>query len=590
MIPMTFFKTIYRLTVSFCSVLFLLAFLSCDGGKQDKVAIRKPKINNDRQLDSVLFLLEKDSLNYELNNAVLGYFTVNNRMGEHRRFALDLFNRAIASGDTLLAVQPAASLAFPYLSEDKPDSARFFLDFVEKHASEDHQSYRQIHNAEAIYALRFRMDYPKAMHHFQKAIKYSQEHGYLISEIVLLSNMTYIYYYRNDTAGVKYSRQAYYLAKNTSNVYAQCLSLNSMAMMEMVCGNYSSSLRYARKADSLISESPEYSLYLPEIYSIMAESHYKSGNADSARIYYDKAFSNLIHNSEESVRIRLDLSYADFLLASGRPREAIDYYWQGIEMSVANYNVDYRDRLYLGLSKAYYATGMKDSAYKYSTKYHAVSDSLYNLDKENQFNQLFLDYQSLKYENELQQKELMLLKSRRAVVYAVSLSLVIIVILVITYVNYRRKDQMYTNLVRQHQDFIKKVDEMKQISQEKNNVKNRAEVEMFEKLERMMNEDHVYRQKDLSLDKLCDLLDTNKTFLSAVINKYAKMSLPNYINSYRIREAIEIISDPDKDVMLKAVYDDVGYNSKPSFYRAFQKETGCSPLVYREKVLRLKNF
>lgn len=66
------------------------------------------------------------------------------------------------------------------------------------------------------------------------------------------------------------------------------------------------------------------------------------------------------------------------------------------------------------------------------------------------------------------------------------------------------------------------------------------------------------------------------------------MSFWNYINMYRIEDAVSILSDLDQEVSLKILSDRLGFNSTSTFYRAFQKETGCPPLRFREELRQLK--
>lgn len=43
---------------------------------------------------------------------------------------------------------------------------------------------------------------------------------------------------------------------------------------------------------------------------------------------------------------------------------------------------------------------------------------------------------------------------------------------------------------------------------------------------------------------MADLLGTNRTYLSQVINEQTQQNFTQYINNYRINEAIRLLSDP----------------------------------------------
>lgn len=115
------------------------------------------------------------------------------------------------------------------------------------------------------------------------------------------------------------------------------------------------------------------------------------------------------------------------------------------------------------------------------------------------------------------------------------------------------------------------------------------EKDLFYRIEDLMVNKKLYRASDISLEKICDILGTNRVYVSRAINKYAKASFYNYINSLRIDDAARILSDPEDDTPLKMLYADLGYNSASAFYRAFQKETGVPPSKFREQIRKIQN-
>ena len=99
-----------------------------------------------------------------------------------------------------------------------------------------------------------------------------------------------------------------------------------------------------------------------------------------------------------------------------------------------------------------------------------------------------------------------------------------------------------------------------------------------------MREDKIYRMKSLTRDSLADMLGTNRTYLSRAINNVSGKSFSDYVNTWRIIEATQVMADLSKDVPLKQLADDLGYNSTAVFYRCFQKETGVTAGKYMREV------
>jgi len=84
------------------------------------------------------------------------------------------------------------------------------------------------------------------------------------------------------------------------------------------------------------------------------------------------------------------------------------------------------------------------------------------------------------------------------------------------------------------------------------------------------------------------MLGTNRTYLSQIINEKFGSSFTYYINSYRVDEAVHILSDPNNNIPLKALSAQLGFNSISTFYKVFQSSIGMPPSLYRSKVIELQ--
>ncbi|MBV6879517.1 helix-turn-helix domain-containing protein [Epilithonimonas ginsengisoli] len=73
--------------------------------------------------------------------------------------------------------------------------------------------------------------------------------------------------------------------------------------------------------------------------------------------------------------------------------------------------------------------------------------------------------------------------------------------------------------------------------------------------------------------------------LSVLINHQLGQHFYDFVNTYRIENAMEILKDPSKTkvTILEILYE-VGFNSKSSFNTAFKKHTGNTPTEYRKSL------
>ncbi|TQV85073.1 helix-turn-helix domain-containing protein [Aliikangiella coralliicola] len=93
----------------------------------------------------------------------------------------------------------------------------------------------------------------------------------------------------------------------------------------------------------------------------------------------------------------------------------------------------------------------------------------------------------------------------------------------------------------------------------------------------------LYQQNDLSLTSLAEILEVSPHALSQVINESLNCNFYDFVNSYRIKEALRLLELPDKKLSILDIAMEVGFNSKSSFYTAFKKNVGLTPSQYRKQ-------
>ncbi|MGL5209340.1 helix-turn-helix transcriptional regulator [Cetobacterium sp.] len=90
---------------------------------------------------------------------------------------------------------------------------------------------------------------------------------------------------------------------------------------------------------------------------------------------------------------------------------------------------------------------------------------------------------------------------------------------------------------------------------------------------------------DFSLDNLADYLGLSFKYTSILFKKVMGDNFKNYINVYRIEKAKEILKDK-KDIKIKDLAEELGYNSSNTFIRIFKKYEGISPTQFNpEEIL-----
>ena len=114
----------------------------------------------------------------------------------------------------------------------------------------------------------------------------------------------------------------------------------------------------------------------------------------------------------------------------------------------------------------------------------------------------------------------------------------------------------------------------------KSGLRSKEASEISEKIISVLENDKLFKDSSLSLAGLCDYIGKDRYKVSQVINENLKTNFYSLLNSYRIKEAQDLLQT-QPSLSVKAVMYEVGFNSKTSFYGAFKKKTGLTPNDYR---------
>jgi AraC-like DNA-binding protein len=116
---------------------------------------------------------------------------------------------------------------------------------------------------------------------------------------------------------------------------------------------------------------------------------------------------------------------------------------------------------------------------------------------------------------------------------------------------------------------------------EKSTLNEEASQKIYESLKKVMSEERLFENPELTLDALSATLNVNPNHLSQVINSIENKNFYDYVNQLRVESFISLISKPEKSnyKLLSLAYE-CGFNSKTAFNRNFKKTTGLSPTEY----------
>ena len=463
-----------------------------------------------------------------------------------------------------------------------------------------------VYNGLGLYEQNVTCDYYRSLNYYREGCDIAERCGHRLLYCLLVANIAEVLTLRNEEAGLEYAEKCYLLGRQNNDPYLIYCGAISMARNLCLNRKMEEAWRYTREADRL---SKRYDFKnRSDIYNTYGEIALEAGDYMKAGLYYEQAIRE--HGfSQAAYVVSTYVGYGRALIAQKKYKSALEKLQIGKEISEKNITSLFRREVYLLLSACYDRLGEPKEALEYYKKYTAESFRLYNEDKERTEKELMVRYETEKRNKELAQKNMLLQKEQNRVMALVGITFVVLIVVLLFYINYRRKNRLYKQIVRESVDwlakerqFSKRIAEQEKQLQELigkagavdggrysgSSLNKDSQQELFGRLERLMQNDQVYKNSLFTREKMAELLGTNRTYLSQTINEQTGLTFTHYMNKYRIEEARRILADPQDDTPIKAIAADLGFRSVTTFYTLFKAAVQMSPDQYRKHARSLR--
>ena len=458
-----------------------------------------------------------------------------------------------------------------------------------------------VYNGLGLYEQNVTCDYYRSLNYYREGCDIAERCGHRLLYCLLVANIAEVLTLRNEEAGLEYAEKCYLLGRQNNDPYLIYCGAISMARNLCLNRKMEEAWRYTREADRL---SKRYDFKnRSDIYNTYGEIALEAGDYMKAGLYYEQAIRE--HGfSQAAYVVSTYVGYGRALIAQKKYKSALEKLQIGKEISEKNITSLFRREVYLLLSACYDRLGEPKEALEYYKKYTAESFRLYNEDKERTEKELMVRYETEKRNKELAQKNMLLQKEQNRVMALVGITFVVLIVVLLFYINYRRKNRLYKQIVRESVDWLAKERQFsKRIAEQEligkagavdggrysgSSLNKDSQQELFGRLERLMQNDQVYKNSLFTREKMAELLGTNRTYLSQTINEQTGLTFTHYMNKYRIEEARRILADPQDDTPIKAIAADLGFSSVTTFYTLFKAVVQMSPDQYRKHARSLR--
>ncbi|MBB4623635.1 helix-turn-helix domain-containing protein [Parabacteroides faecis] len=182
-----------------------------------------------------------------------------------------------------------------------------------------------------------------------------------------------------------------------------------------------------------------------------------------------------------------------------------------------------------------------------------------------------LQISDLIHKLEMQKVELM--DTQRLLVAFGTCIILFIALMGTVYHIYRQRKKRMAILIEQEKE-----EQQRQTLVSPENAKPLSQQEiLFRTAQKKVKSGKLYLDKEISLDSLAKILDTNRTYLSSCINTCSGKNFNQWINDFRIDYLLERIHSGQK---LSVLAEKAGFVSTDSFYRNFKRKTNLTPNEY----------
>ena len=247
-------------------------------------------------------------------------------------------------------------------------------------------------------------------------------------------------------------------------------------------------------------------------------------------------------------------------------------------------------------------------------KTQEYNDSLINIYKreENLYNSEYIveakqniaeeEIETRKSEAETQRKAILII----SIVFILSVAALSVIVVL-----YRRTQAAYRTLVRKNQEWANSIEGIEGtfilnpidcknddknkltpvgIDNPSNNV-SKEDLAVMSRIFSVVVGQKLYTSPGFNLEILSEHLGINRKYLSKAINSATGKNFNTYINEYRVKEAIRLLSDPaNKFLSVDDIGIRVGFSNRSSFYESFRKMTGISPSQFKKTEKNMSGF
>jgi len=430
--------------------------------------------------------------------------------------------------------------------------------------------------------------YQQAIVQFEQALKIFDHENLYVYQANVLANVAQIFYFwRKIPEATSYLEQSIQLYKKAGNYAEYMLTLANLCNIYLVNNK-------TKDAEILIDNVIKFMNSLEGYESQKAIILQYSGKIKMQKALFDKAKADFVlaksfKNIEPRVIAELNLNIAQIENKLNHFDSAAFYISNCLQITKKYEYRDIETAAVLELAKTYYYSRNFEKAFSLLEKYTFLKDSLFSTNSYEKLAQMQIYYETEKKNREIQssRKDLewytnRVVLQRIIIVISIAGILLLLIGMVLLYLQLKSKNLAYRKLIEKNK-IISDIVNQKKIESPNIECHSTEDEKFAIQLHTLFEDKEIYLDKELSLESVAKLLNTNRTYLSEFLNNQTNTHFSDYVNEFRIKKAIKVINEKKSDnITIAGIGEMVGFKNKTTFYSAFKKFSGVTPAFYRK--------
>ncbi|MCD4792682.1 MAG: AraC family transcriptional regulator [Bacteroidales bacterium] len=427
-----------------------------------------------------------------------------------------------------------------------------------------------------------------AMVYYRKSLKFSEKIGDKKYQATALNNIGFIYAeYDNIDKTLEYYKNALEIRKEINYKKGVAWSYNSIGRVYNELDSLNKALIFFNKALIIFREINFYegeSNTLNNVGNVyMKKKKYKLAIKHHLEALNIRKNRNLLYLTAESYK-----NLTKIYIQISEYKNAEDAVKKGISISKNIKSKKLLKNFYYQLFELNKSKNNYRKALENHLIYSEYKDSLFTVESENKISELEIQYQTEKKEQKIKllntknklNSEIISGQKSKLLFLIVGSSILLIVFTIVLLIYFQR-NKAYKMLVKQNIE-ITNLEKTQKHKISKHEISN--EQQIINNLLTIIEENKYFLNTSCTIDELAKKIDTNRQYLSTIINNKFNSNFSSFINTYRVKEARRLLLDKEYNkYTIDAIANLSGFNNRATFNTAFKKITGISPSFFKKE-------